>query len=172
MKRLLLALIALSLCAGMLVYTLPLEAGKNYSISSLYGDWYFVIQEVLGDTPVQFCSGYGTVEIYNDDGINFADMTLTSRCVDSNGEIVLPDCYPATCPGPPPYTEPKTFTIDDVDAEGYFELSINGEDTHCRIVNNGRLFLCDGTSAGYESPNGPPYDATEAWSFQGIATKL
>jgi len=135
MKRLLLTLIALSLCAGMLVYTLPVEAGKSYSNNSLYGTWYYVATEVRWDG--EQCNNYGTIEFYNDAGEDVAETEEWFRCVGPS------PTYTVTT-GP----HSTDFTYE-VDADGHFTLTTDpgGEETHCKILNNGKLVLCDGTLA-------------------------
>lgn len=152
MKRFLLALIAFSLCAGMLVYTLPVEAGKTYSNTDLDGTYYFVTTEVRdGDQPnsIEHCSTYGTV---NFDGAGIAYTNENFRCHDDSSSSSVE-------------TGTRSTTFDySVSSDGSFTMTNpDGETTHCQILNRGSLVLCDGTAADASDP---------LRSFLAIATEL
>ena len=152
MKRLLFTVAALALCAGMLVYSLPVKAVKAYDNADLDGIYYFVTTEVRdGEVPpaLEHCSTYGTIEF---DGIDAAVTSENFRCRDDSDS--------------PPFeigTRSSSF-LYSVDSDGSFTLATAlGEFTHCQLLNKGDYALCDATaSPGTDPPR----------SFLAIATKL
>lgn len=159
MRRFLLALIALSLCAGMVVYTLPVEAGKNYSESSVFGTWSFVSTEVRWNG--EQCDHSGTIEFYEEDGDYLAVAEETYRCVMGGG---VQDCDGGSSP-PCSHTTNFTYEFDD-GAVKLTNFNSSLDKTHCQIADHGRMLLCDGTLQ-------PESNGTDkgAISFFAIAVK-
>lgn len=128
---------AIAVVAGLLATSHPAEAKKTFSDRDLDGTYLWVNLEIrtesTGSGPVMdYCSGFGTMEFYGD---GTAHSNGTHRCKESGvSSQTEPMSYAMSPDG--------TFLIWEDDSPAYT--------THCRLVDNGRMVICDGTSSNPE----------------------
>ncbi|HWR72835.1 MAG TPA: hypothetical protein VN604_06675 [Nitrospirota bacterium] len=121
----------------------PAEADRSYNNRDLNGTYYYVTTQVrIEASQVAYCSGYGTITF---DGIGAGVTDGDDRC--SVGGLTHD-------------TWAHTYSVAPDGIVLIREVLYPASVAHCRIVENGRMLLCDGTTMEPES-----------LSFQAIAVK-
>ncbi len=131
MKRTLLMFTAVVVMGFVSLFAVQMsaEAGKAYDNGDLKGTYYAVtIQVRMEGALVSYCSGYGTITF---DGIGSGTADGTDRC---------------TVTGVTHDTWIHNYSVYPDGRMLMWEVTDPADITHCQIVNNGRMLLCDGTS--------------------------
>ncbi len=129
--------------AGTFINSPPAQADRPFTGDTIKGSYYFLVSETRNeDGVIKHCEAHGVANIFDD------------------GRMEI--CGPTMCNGLPGAPEP-----------GFFDYVITGDEilitevgetdsTHCKILDNGRLMLCDGGQR----------TLPELWTWAGTIVKM
>jgi len=130
----------------LLATALPAEAKKKYDVGDLDGSYYYTMIQVREAVPpatgAAQCSGWGTIEFYG------------------NGTSLIEGFDRCTDEGTRWNSEPHGYSVTPEGEVLVWRTADPGDVTHCQILNNGRMLMCDGVDS-----------AADVLSFHAIGVK-
>ena len=129
--------------AAMFIISSPVLADKTYTGNTIKGTYYVLATETRNEGGVILhCETHGIVNVY------------------ANGTIEV--CGPTMCNGVPGTLEPgyNTYVIT---GDEILVTEVGATDSsHCKILDNGRMMLCDGGQR----------TIAELWTWAGTVVKM
>ena len=140
MKRMLItSAVIIGICAGMLIAIPPAQADRPITGRDIEGTYYVLITEVRKETgPVGIllpgihrCESHGTATVFRDGQMV---VNVTNTCYDGVNRESVP--------------QERCHTFEILAGSELLVTEVGGPDTdktHCQILDNGRMLLCDGS---------------------------